>query len=223
MRRWHNWSVGIAGVCVLVLAGCGGGGQTTSTTSATVAAQTTTTVGQPSASDLKVEARQRKKDAAESKKRELLAKREAAERRRREAARHRREAAERRAEEDLGHGLGAKKSKFNAENTIGEGSDPPVGVAWWHVMYTLGGDRVAAFNINVNFDPVPSTHELISLMSVHNLPDDAHVITEHASCIVWRSPTLGRLLGSEYAEGFVEPEGEGKYAELITTMKPECT
>jgi len=59
-------------------------------------------------------------------------------------------------------------------------------------------------------------------MSTHNLPDDAEVVTEHASCIVWRSATLGRLLGSEYAEGFVEPTGEGKYAELITTLKPEC-
>jgi hypothetical protein len=37
----------------------------------------------------------------------------------------------------------------------------------------------------------------------------------------WRSPTLGRLLGNEYAEGFVE-EVYNKYAELITTSKPEC-
>jgi hypothetical protein len=83
------------------------------------------------------------------------------------------------------------------------------------------GNRVAAFSINANFTPAMSAHELILLMSSHNLPEDAELVTEHESCIVWRSPTLGRLLGNEYVEGFVE-EADDKYAELITTAKPEC-
>ena len=94
-------------------------------------------------------------------------------------------------------------------------------MAWYHVLYK-DGNRVAAFNINANFSPPMGAHELIFLMAAHNLPDDAHVIAEHNTCIVWQSQTLRQLLGNEDAEGFVEPEGEGKYAELITTEKPEC-
>jgi hypothetical protein len=89
-----------------------------------------------------------------------------------------------------------------------------------HVMYKIGS-RVAAFNIKANFTPAMSAHELILLMSIHILPEDAELVTEHESCVVWRSPTLGRLLGNEYAEGFVE-EADNRYAELITTSKPEC-
>ena len=128
--------------------------------------------------------------------------------------------AARRTEAHLGHGLGATEATFNANNTIGHSPHPPAGVAWMHVMYKIGS-RVAAFNINANFTPPWSAHELILFMSTHNLPEDAEVVMEHESCIVWRSPTLGRLLGSEYAEGFVE-EADNKYAELITTLKPEC-
>jgi hypothetical protein len=151
---------------------------------------------------------------------ERAARREEAEERRREAARKRREEAAQRAEAHLGHGLGATETTFNVNNSIGHGPDPPPGIAWMHVMYKIGS-RVAAFNINANFTPAMSAHELILLMSIHNLPEDAEMVTEHESCIVWRSPTLGRLLGSEYAEGFVE-EADNKYAELITTSKPEC-
>lgn len=128
--------------------------------------------------------------------------------------------AARRTEAHLGYGLGATEATFNANNTIGHSPHPPAGVAWMHVMYKIGS-RVAAFNINANFTPPWSAHELILLMSTHNLPEDAEVVMEHESCIVWRSPTLGRLLGSEYAEGFVE-EADNTYAELITTIKPEC-
>ncbi len=150
----------------------------------------------------------------------LAARHREAEERSREAARKRREVAVRRADAHLGHGLGATEATFNANNTIGHGPDPPAGVAWMHVLYKIGS-RVAAFNINANFTPAMSAHELILLMSIHNLPEDAEPVTEHSSCIVWRSPTLGRLLGNEYAEGFVE-EADNKYAELITTSKPEC-
>ncbi len=211
--------VGLGVATVVVATGCGGSSSTEATSRA--AAHTTASTTPPSPTELKAEAAQRKKEAAEAKQREAAARREAAEQRRQEAARRHREAAERQAEEHLGHGLGATASSFNAQNTVGEGPDPPAGVAWYHVLYK-DGDRVAAFNINANFSPPMSPHELITLMAAHNLPDDAEVVTEHESCILWRSPTLGRLLGSEYAEGFVEPAGEGKYAELITTTTPEC-
>ncbi|HEX5308064.1 MAG TPA: hypothetical protein VFW38_03180 [Solirubrobacteraceae bacterium] len=80
---------------------------------------------------------------------------------------------------------------------------PAPGAAWKHLLYTTGS-RVAAFNINANFTPAISLRELILLMSTHNLPEDAELVTEHESCLVWRSSTLGRLLGNEYADGFVE-------------------
>lgn len=215
--RWGPayWSLLVLLLVGLLVAGCGGNG--TTTTSASSASTTST---QPSASELQAQVKQRKQEAAERKRQELAARREEADERRREAARKRREDAARRAEAHLGHGLGATEAAFNANNTIGHGPDPPPGVAWMHVMYKIGG-LVAAFNVNANFTTAMSAHELILLMSIHNLPEDAELVTEHESCIVWRSPTLGRLLGNEYAEGFVE-EADNKYAELITTSKPEC-
>ncbi|MGA8352866.1 MAG: hypothetical protein WB698_01695 [Solirubrobacteraceae bacterium] len=214
-----RWGPGYLGLLVLLLAsllvaGCGGSGTTTSTS------LTSTASAQPSASELQAQAKQHKQEAAERKRQELAARRKEAEERRREAVGKRREETARRAEAHLGHGLGATEATFNANNTIGHGPDPPLGVAWMHVMYKIGS-RVAAFNINANFTPAISAHELIFLMSIHNLPEDAELVTEHESCVVWRSPTLGRLLGNEYAEGFVE-ESDNKYAELITTSKPEC-
>lgn len=202
-----------------VLAGCGGG-QTTISSSVAGAKASASTTG-PRASELQAQAKQRKQEATERKRQEQATRREEVQERRRGVARKRREAAARRAEVHLGHGLGATEATFNANNTIGHGPDPPSGVAWMHIMYKIGS-RVAAFNINANFTPAMSAHELILLMSIHNLPEDAELVTEHVSCIVWRSPTLRRLLGNEYAEGFVE-EADDKYAELITTSKPECS
>jgi hypothetical protein len=75
-------------------------------------------------------------------------------------------------------------------------------------------------NDREQLSPAMSARELILFMSIHNLPEDTEMVTEHESCIVWRSPTLGRLLGNEYAEGFVE-ETDNKYA-VITISKPEC-
>lgn len=215
--RWGPacWSLLVLLLASLLVSGCGRNG--TPTTSASPASTAST---QPSTSGLQAQAKQRKQEAAERKRQELSARREETEERRREAAHKRREEAARRAEAHLRHGLGATEAAFNANNTIGHGPDPPPGVAWMHVMYKIGS-RVAAFNINANFTPAMSAHELILLMSIHNLPEDAELVTEHTSCIVWRSPTLGRLLGNEYAEGFVE-EADDKYAELITTSKPEC-
>jgi hypothetical protein len=214
--RWGPayWGLLVLLLAGLLISGCGGSGTTTPSASRASAS------AQPSASELQAQAKQRKQEAAERKRHELAARRGEAERRRRAAARKGREEAARRAEAHLGYGLGATEAKFNANNTIGHGPDPPPGVAWMHVMYK-SGSRVAAFNINANFTPAMSARELILLMSIHNLPDDAEPVTEHASCIVWRSPTLGRLLGNEYAEGFVE-DADNKYAELITTSKPEC-
>jgi hypothetical protein len=210
-----DWGLLVLLVASLLVAGCGGSGTTTNSASPASAAS-----AQPSASELQAQAKQRKQEAAERKRQELAARREEAKRRKREAARKRREKAARRAEAHLGHGLGATEAAFNANNTIGHGTEPPPGVSWMHVLYKIGG-RVAAFNINANFIPAWSPHELILFMSIHNLPEDAEVVTEHEFCIVWRSPTLGSLLGNEYAEGFVEEE-DNSYAELITTPKPEC-
>jgi hypothetical protein len=210
----------VALVLVSILAGCGAGQETAA--SSVTGAKTTASVTEPNPSELQAQAKQRKQEAAERKRRELTTRREEAQEHRREAAHRRREEAARRAEAHLGHGLGATEVTFNANNTIGGGPDPPAGVAWMHVMYKIGS-RVAAFNINANFTPAWTARELILFMSAHNLPDDAQIETEHESCIVWRSPTLGRLLGNEYAEGFVAPAGEGRYAELITTSKPECS
>ncbi len=208
------WCLLVLLLASLIVAGCGGSGTTTSASPASTAS------AQPSASELQAQAKQRKQESAERKRQELAARREEAGERRREAERKRREEAARRAEARLGHGLGATEATFNANNTIGHGPGPPPGVAWMHVMYKIGS-RVAAFNINANFTPAMTAHELILLMSIHNLPEDAELVMEHESCVVWRSPTLGRLLGNEYAEGFVE-EADNKYAELITTSKPEC-
>lgn len=211
-------ALGVAVVVAVLLAGCGGGG--TADTSSGAVTHLKASVTQPTPSEGQSQAAQRKKEATRAKRRELRDRRAAAAHRRREAARRHREAAEKLAEEHLGHGLGARKAIFNAENTVGAGPDPPPGVAWYHVLFTIGG-RVAAFNIDANFKPAWSAHELITLMAAHNLPEDAQIVTEHESCIVWRSPTLGRLLGNEDAEGFVEPGTPG-YAELITTSEPEC-
>ncbi len=164
--RFGRWGPAYWGLLVLLLAGllvtgCGGSGTTTSASPASTAS------AQPSASELQAQAKQRKQEAAERKRQELAARREEAEERRREAARKRREEAARRAEAHLGHGIGATEATFNANNTIGHGPDPPPGVAWMHVMYKIGS-RVAAFNINANFTPAMSAHELILLMSIHN-------------------------------------------------------
>jgi hypothetical protein len=213
--RPARWGLRVLLLASLLVAGCGASGTTTNSASPASPAS-----AQPSARELQAQAKQRKQEAVERKRRELAARREEAEQRRREAARKRHEEAARRAEAHLGHGLGATEATFNTNNTIGHGPDPPPGVAWMHVLYKVGS-RVAAFNINANFTPAMSAHELILLMSMHNLPEDAAVVTERESCIVWQSPTLGRLLGNEYAEGFVE-EADNGYAELITTSKPEC-
>jgi hypothetical protein len=218
LGRWGSASRGLhvlllAGL--LAVAGCGGSDTTTSS-----APRASATSAQPSASEHQDQANQRKREAVEQKRQELSAHREEADERERNAARKRREEAGRRAETYLGHGLGATEAAFDANNTIGNGPDPPPGIAWMHVMYKIG-IRIAAFNINANFTPAMSAHELIVLMSIHNLPEDAELVTEHESCIVWRSPTLGRVLGNEYAEGFVEATND-QYAELITTSKPEC-
>lgn len=212
-ERWGPACCGLL-ACMLV-AGCGGSGNTAPSASAT-----STASAQRSESEPQTQATQRKQEAAGRKRQELATIREDAEARRREAVRKRSQEAARRAEAHLGHGLGATEGVFNADNTIGHGPDPPPGVAWMHVMYKIGS-RVAAFNINANFTPAMSPHELILLMSIHNLPEDSTLVTEHESCIVWRSPMLGRLLGNEFAEGFVE-EADDKYAELISTSKPEC-
>jgi hypothetical protein len=199
----------------IIVSGCGSSTTTTATT-------TTTAPAVPTAAEIKEEkakeAAEKRAAAAEAKKEA----REAATTKRAEAPKEHVEAAAKKQEEAEGHGLGASKARFDANNSVGEGPDPPEGAAWYHVLVTGAGDRVTAYNINVNFHPAEDARELMLLLAGNDLPRDSEIVTEHSRCIVWRSPLLLHLIGTEYAEAFVEPN-VNNYAEMIAQTKPECS
>jgi hypothetical protein len=189
------------GTLAVGFASCAGGTTTTTATGHTIAAKA------PNAAEAEAEAKRRRQDAAEKKRRDARERERAAAERHREAVDRRREEAARKLAEEAGHGLGATKAVFEANNTMvsQEGSEPPEGTDYYEITETAHG-RVTGYAVTIYASPPFSDQERIGLLGGVNLPDGTEPLPgpEGRRCYAWRSPILKRLIGSEYAEGTTE-------------------
>ena len=115
-------------------------------------------------------------------------------------------------------GLGATVAAFYRSNSHGS-SAPPVGVAYYKVIATKAG-RVTAFRVETNFRPRAGNFQRLMLLGGVNLPADARPNQVSGTCMVWRSKTLKKLIGMEYAVGTTVT---GTFsAELRGQRQPRC-
>jgi hypothetical protein len=96
-------------------------------------------------------------------------------------------------------GLGATVAAFYAHNQHGH-SPPFLGTTNATVIATRAG-RVTQWRLETNFRPRPSNLERLILLDGINLPRDARGTRRSSTCMVWRSRTLKKLIGMEYAVG----------------------
>ena len=99
-------------------------------------------------------------------------------------------------------GLGSPKSVFEAGNE----QAPPnpagatAGLAWYTVLSTNAAGRVTAFDTDENVQPPWGDRDRIDQTAGILLPADAIETSLNGNaCDVWKSPTLRRLIGMEYA------------------------
>jgi hypothetical protein len=131
---------------------------------------------------------------------------------------------EKRQEEAAGHGLGATKATFEANNTMQsqEGTEPPEGTDYYRITETGPRGRVMGYEVTIYATPPFSNQERIGLLGGVDLPNGTEPLPslEHSDCYVWRSPALERLIGKEYAEGTTEDETDSARMEAVST--PRC-
>jgi hypothetical protein len=116
-------------------------------------------------------------------------------------------------------GLGASVAAFYAQNPHGT-SSPPLGVAYYRVDRKRNG-RVIAYEVQINAQPPFSARERLALLGGINLPADAtETNLNRTHCIVWRSRTLGSLIGMEYAAGTTD--STSNIAQMRVETRPNC-
>jgi hypothetical protein len=115
-------------------------------------------------------------------------------------------------------GLGATVAAFYAHNQHGQ-SPPSLGTTNATVIATRAG-RVTQWRLDTNFRPRPSNFERLVLLDGINLPRDARGTQRSSTCMVWRSRTLKKLIGMEYAVGTTVTGTVS--SEIRAQRKPRC-
>jgi len=154
----------------------------------------------------------RRKEAAEAR---AEAARRAAEARAEEAA-----AQTRRLGEQAGSGLGATRADFEAGNRTAEGTGPVPAGAVFTVIAVNGSGRVIAYAVRVPARPPLDAAQRLARLARAGLPTDAVSVRSTALCEDWRSPTLLRLIGTEYAEATTE--AGSRDAQMQAVAGPGC-
>jgi hypothetical protein len=206
-RAWATLAI------VALLAGCGSQTKTMETNATAVSAK-------KSPSELLAEQKQKAHEAAVDARAEAARRRQEA---REQQAAHQKEAREAEAkklEEDAGNGLGVTKATFDANHDVNAGPEPPLGTAVYTVTSTDSAGRVTAYEVNIHASPPFSDRERIVLLSGVSLPNNAEIVRETTTCLDWRSPTLRRLIGTEYAQGSTESGTESAQMQAVVT--PSC-
>lgn len=200
---------------LLAFAGCGNGATGTTTSSATTA----TVPKQLTPAELKAKAAQEareKRAAAAQAKREA---REAAAAERVAHAKEAHEAAAKKLEESLGKGLGATKATFESEHNMTAPSQPTPGDSYYRIT-SMSHGRVSGYEGTIEAEPPFSNRERLVLLAGINLPSGTPSVAEHSTCVVWRSPVLGHVLGTEYAEAATVSGSNS--ATMSAVAHPEC-
>ncbi len=119
-------------------------------------------------------------------------------------------------------GLGSKAAVFSASNEGKPSPNPPAGNTWYTVLSTDSAGRVTAFRMEENDEPALEPRERVGFLGGNILPPGARQTNLNGEeCIVWRSPTLKRLVGMEYAASTTGPE-ESSSAEMRAESSPSC-
>jgi hypothetical protein len=119
-------------------------------------------------------------------------------------------------------GLGSRSAAFTSQHP----DEPPNpsavhGLDWFTILVTNAQGRVTAFRMDENAEPPEESRERISFARGSDLPSDAEIVEPNTdTCIVWRSPTLRKLVGEQYAVA-TTVEGETS-AELRAESSPSC-
>jgi len=132
-------------------------------------------------------------------------------------------AAQKRAAEPTEHysGLGSKSSVFSAENLGKPSPNPPAGTTWYTILSTNSAGRVTAFRMEENDEPALEARERVGTLAGNLLPPRATETSLNGEeCIVWRSATLKRLIGEEYAAATTTPDSTS--AEMRAESSPSC-
>jgi hypothetical protein len=174
--------------------------------------------------ELRQKAADHSREVVERRKIESAKRRREAVEKRAEVGRRRREAAAKKQEEEGGHGLGATKTVFEANNTMvsQQGTEPPEGTDYYRITETNLHNRITGYEVTIYASPSFSNQQRIALLGGIDLPNDAEPQPqlEHSHCYVWRSALLKRLIGKEYAEGTTEAGTDN--ARMQAVSSPSC-
>jgi hypothetical protein len=118
-------------------------------------------------------------------------------------------------------GLGSKSAAFSAENPGKPSPNPPAGNTWYTILSTDSAGRVTAYQMEENDEPALEPRERVGTLGGTSLPSDARETNLNGvECIVWRSATLKRLIGDEYAAATTSPNTAS--AEMRAESSPSC-
>jgi hypothetical protein len=118
-------------------------------------------------------------------------------------------------------GLGSTSAAFSAENPGKPSPNPPPGTSWYTILSTNSAGRVTAFRMEENDEPTLEARERVGSLAGNILPSDASQTSLNGEeCIVWRSATLKRLIGDEYAAATTSPWEAS--AEMRAESSPSC-
>jgi hypothetical protein len=99
-------------------------------------------------------------------------------------------------------GLGATSAAFVAGHDTTAPAQPTPGIAVYTVDATNSAGRVTAYEVEIPATPPFTNRERVVLLDGIDLPADAVGTNLNTNtCIVWRSATLKKLIGFEYAQG----------------------
>lgn len=120
-------------------------------------------------------------------------------------------------------GLGALERVFIANNAQEPPnlSGAPAGLAWYTVTQTDAKRRVIAYQIGENAVPAMDSRTRLSLGAGIYLPTDATETQLNSdTCLVYKSSTLRRLIGYEYAALTATPGT--RTANVRAEQTPQC-
>jgi hypothetical protein len=118
-------------------------------------------------------------------------------------------------------GLGSKSTVFSTANQGKPSPNPPPGSTWYTILSTDSTGRVTGFRMEDNDEPPLQARERVGSLAGNILPSDARETNLNGEeCIVWRSATLKRLIGQEYAAATTSPDTTS--AEMRAESSPSC-
>jgi hypothetical protein len=79
---------------------------------------------------------------------------------------------------------------------------------------------VTAYEFHIPAEPAWDDHEKLVGLGGNDLPERSPVVSETTTCMVWHTPDLRPLIGTEYAEGTTITEEDT--AEMKAVSRPRC-